>query len=629
MGKSIKLSNYEHKEVEISSRIQDGAQWVRFGDNDKYLADLLELYKKSKTHRRCIDSVVYYGYGENGIIVCNQSEMPYQASAFEALFPAKEQYKAFKQYRIFRNFALELITNATGSKIAEINTIPFWKVRPGSIRFGETGKIQQWYYSPEFSRLESEGSNINYKTPLEIPAFSGDELSLAPGRYLYVYSPELIGNDYIASPVYESAIADIQTEYEVSVFHLYNVKTGFSGTTVVQFNDGEPESDEAAADLEKRFLAKLTGARGQRIVFLYNNNPETKATIDNVALSDADKLFTAVDERTTQSILTAHGVTSKQLLGIDQATGFSNNAEEMMQAYELMVTTEIRAFQNEFLEGLQPILKFQGWPLQLEMKHFDLRNAITSAAPAPTETEATTELSANEHFKNLTGRQYQNLQRIIREYNKDKLTREQALFMIGSAFGIDNDTAASLLGEHIELQAATDLDAFLALGEDESSDYELIHSEKVDAKIELARVPSSSWAKESEQDTDLFRVRYKYKGQIQSDTREFCSKMLSADKVYRFEDIQAASEQRVNPGWGPRGADTYDIWLYKGGGNCHHFWERRIYLKKDNKQITVSAAQKMINELSPSERAAARFTVNSPLVAKLPIDQPNRGFLPK
>ena len=36
----------------------------------------------------------------------------------------------------------------------------------------------------------------------------------------------------------------------------------------------------------------------------------------------------------------------------------------------------------------------------------------------------------------------------------------------------------------------------------------------------------------------------------------------------------------VNAGWGLNGANIYDIWLYKGGGNCYHKWNRVIYLKK-------------------------------------------------
>ena len=40
------------------------------------------------------------------------------------------------------------------------------------------------------------------------------------------------------------------------------------------------------------------------------------------------------------------------------------------------------------------------------------------------------------------------------------------------------------------------------------------------------------------------------------------------------------STMPVNPGWGLNGADTYDIWLYKGGGDCHHFWMRKTYRAK-------------------------------------------------
>ena len=52
---------------------------------------------------------------------------------------------------------------------------------------------------------------------------------------------------------------------------------------------------------------------------------------------------------------------------------------------------------------------------------------------------------------------------------------------------------------------------------------------------------------------------------------------MSARKVYRKEDILQMGSRAVNAGWGPRGAATYSIWLYKGGGNCHHFWLRQIY----------------------------------------------------
>ena len=66
--------------------------------------------------------------------------------------------------------------------------------------------------------------------------------------------------------------------------------------------------------------------------------------------------------------------------------------------------------------------------------------------------------------------------------------------------------------------------------------------------------------------------------------------MVKAKKIYRKEDIELMSTRAVNPGWGPKGADTYSIWLYKGGGACHHFWTRKTYMfTLDSKRIDVKS----------------------------------------
>jgi len=87
----------------------------------------------------------------------------------------------------------------------------------------------------------------------------------------------------------------------------------------------------------------------------------------------------------------------------------------------------------------------------------------------------------------------------------------------------------------------------------------------------------------------------------------------------------------VNPGWGEQGANTYSIWLnkgpglchnfYKGGGSCQHFWERRTYLRKGNKRISVNEARKILRE------AGTSLETNPVEVAKLPRDMADRGFV--
>ena len=119
-------------------------------------------------------------------------------------------------------------------------------------------------------------------------------------------------------------------------------------------------------------------------------------------------------------------------------------------------------------------------------------------------------------------------------------------------------------------------------------------------------------------------MRYRYAGASEGQ-REFCKKMIAADKVYRKEDIELAETKVVNKGLGANGADTYSIWLYKGGVNCQHFWERKIYLRKGNESLSVNEARKMILELDPSDRPLAKWQENEAIVAQ-PAEASNNNF---
>jgi DNA-binding Lrp family transcriptional regulator len=51
----------------------------------------------------------------------------------------------------------------------------------------------------------------------------------------------------------------------------------------------------------------------------------------------------------------------------------------------------------------------------------------------------------NSNLSNLTGRQYQGLMRIVRDYDKGKLNKEQALLMMSSGYGLSRDEAMTFL----------------------------------------------------------------------------------------------------------------------------------------------------------------------------------------
>jgi hypothetical protein len=85
--------------------------------------------------------------------------------------------------------------------------------------------------------------------------------------------------------------------------------------------------------------------------------------------------------------------------------------------------------------------------------------------------------------------------------------------------------------------------------------------------------------------------------------------------------------QIVNEGWGPQGAPTYDIWKYKGGGNCHHRWNKQVYASFKGLGIDVNSPKARKIAVSKAERLG--YVVrNEALVSQRPIDMPNNGFLP-
>ena len=202
---------------------------------------------------------------------------------------------------------------------------------------------------------------------------------------------------------------------------------------------------------------------------------------------------------------------------------------------------------------------------------------------------------------------------------------------------------------------ATELSKFIEeFGEDMSDDWELIEEEVVDGehqdfnyeevlnelaneKIELASTGRAIPSRKSEQDGiskksyDYFRVRYVYSEDNflskEGKTREFCSKMSAAKKLYRKEDIINMGSKPVNKGWGPKGAATYSIWLWKGGGNCHHFWSRRIFKTVIGESKTTKIEDADMIGYTKAKPEGFTAKKNDKLVATPPKKMKNNGFL--
>lgn len=411
--------------------------------------------------------------------------------------------------------------------------------------------------------------NTRKYEPIEIPAFG---FAKRRESSIYVFRDYQVGQFYFSNPSYISALPYCELESELANYYINHVKNGLSFGHIINVNDGIPESEEVKNKMDKQIQKQLTGSSNAgKFLISYNENKDKATTVEALEVSNAHEQYQFLTKEAQDKICIAHKVVSGAILGIKEATGFSSNAEQIETAFNETMLNVITPIQETLLDGLEEITGLQG------LEIIPLRKSMTDEAQG-------------------------------------------------------GQTTLAMKKDPVDLVA----DALIDLGEVvDAEEWELIDEKAIEGEptisetsLKLAKTFSSSWKAESEQDTDLFKIRYQYAGN-KTPQREFCQKMMSANKVYRKEDIDLAGSKVVNKGFGANGADTYSIWLYKGGARCQHFWMRKIYLKKNNSSLSVNEARKLINELDPSDRADARWEQNPKEVAQIPADMPNNGFLPK
>jgi hypothetical protein len=576
----LNLSSYTTPIVEETNR----ENWVDFltENGEQYFDFLINRYTNSTTNNAIINNICRLVYGR-GLGALDASKKVNEYAQMMTLFSRDDVRKMIIDRKMLGQFAIQLHYSKDRTKILKAYHIPVNLLR--AEKCNKEGEIAGYYYSDNWN-------DTRQFPPMRYSAFgfSNDNVEILYSK------PYSVGMKYYAYPDYQGAVPYALLEQEIGDYLINEVQNGFSGTKVVNFNNGVP-SEEQQSIISQKVLNKLTGSRGQKVIIAFNDNAESKTTVDDIPLNDAPEHYTYLSEECLRKIMLGHNVTSPLLFGVASSNGFSSNADELKNSAVLFDNMVIRPFQEELLDAFDTILHFNGISLKLFFKTLqpleftDLENAQTEEQIAE---ETGTELSANP---------------------KDALA--QALIDLGE-----------------------DLDPDWILIDDKAVDYdnddeenEMLSKEtKQSFFSKIVNLVSTGDARPnitSAQDKVIkqmkFIVRYKYVGSIASDTREFCSRMMMANKLYRKEDILNMGNVAVNEGWGPEGASTYSIWLYKGGGNCYHRWNKQVYVINKGKAININEA-KQIGQLKALIQGY--IVTNPDLVSKRPVDMDNYGFLP-
>jgi hypothetical protein len=568
-------------------------EWVEYGEDNNYYQYLIDLYYGSPTNNAAIKGIADLIYGD-GLEVVKADRHLAGYLDLKKVFHAECLRNCAMDLKMLGQYAIQLVKSKDKKRYVSAYHFPVQTLRPE--RCNEDGEIEGYYFAADWSKLKRG------QKPKRFAAFGFDD---SANECMLVVKPYSTGNYYFAPVDYQGGTQYANLEIEIANFHINNIKNGMAPSMLINFNNGQPPA-EVKDMIEAQILSKFSGSsQAGKVILSFNDNAESKADITPVQLSDAHNQYQFLSTESSSKIMMAHRITSPMLLGIKDNTGFGNNAEELKTASTLFDNTVIRPFQRLLIEGVQKIMNYNGYNLDVYFKTLQ-----------PLE------------FTDLSGK-VMDAETTEKEYGFNKI-----------------------VPEFTEEAESEWLDYLKDKGEVIGEEFELIDESPVmDADAEAKQYNFFKRFAEPEEkskdDKGVYLIRYRYAPMSnKANSRVFCRDMVANAKlgvVYRREDIDKMGDEGINGQFAPSGKSNYSIWKYKGGVNCNHQWYRLSYMRKrkgsggaflpltpEEKELGLREIEENYKRVSNQSADSAGVPFNPPswdIASTKTIDLPNKGSL--
>tara|TARA_R110002153_G_scaffold48063_4_gene135701 strand:+ start:1378 stop:3234 length:1857 start_codon:yes stop_codon:yes gene_type:complete len=586
-----------------------GKDWIDYGTEEwanLYPQFLIDLYYNSSTQAAIINATAELIAGEDLVIEDEEDRELESIVKLKKFFSSANSNETLNEvikkvafdFKLQGAFALNIVWSQDRTQIAEIYHIGVDKIR--AEKPNELGKVEAYYVSTDWS-------NTRENEPYRVPAFNTNDRT-SPNQILYtgIYSPNM--NAYY-TPDYVAGNNWALVDQRVAEFHLNNISNGFSASFMINFANGVPTLEERL-QIENSLAAKFSGADNSgKMIITFSDDKTRTPEITAITPSDLDKQYVALQELLVQNILTAHRVTSPILMGIKSDTGLGNNADELNSAANFYLNTVVAPFQSHIIKTLRKIFTVNGMdmPVRFEqLKPITTRFTNQDLAAVMTQDEIREELGLAPLAR----------EEVVVDAGLTKMSEFTELESCINKYGEDMPEGWKVFSEEL---AEEELEEFNFEAELHAKYFKFASTGSPNVNAESGQDQKS---KQSDYVDDIYRVRYRYAGSPIGE-REFCKKMVSANKLYRKEDIIQMGTKPVNAGWGEGGSNTYSIWKWKGGALCEHRWYRVIMVQEGK---SPSNSDKIITSTEAKSRGVS-LPRNAQEVSVAPHDMPNHGFV--
>lgn len=571
--------------------------FVLFGQFNDYPYYLIDLYTRSAYHKTIIDQKVRYLVGNGWTYDSRTATVQKQSQVNDFLtknFGNETLNQASNKWandlELFNGMAAEVIYNK-GGKISEINYIDFANVRSSADK-------KKYYYTSRWYTIDGLGNRKMNKSVENEPDYKVfepyDKDAVNKKSQLYYFSVYHPNQQVYPLPTYSGAVIWINVDIALSDFHYHNIKNGFVPAHIINFYNGVPDEIKQE-EIENRIIEKFTGEKGQRVVLNFAMSKETGTDVQTIAMTDIDKQYIEVAKQSETKIFSAHfanpilfGIAREGALGMRTEIEIAHN--EFNQMYIIPRQKLIEDMVNMFLED---------FGIGVELK---LKTVQPLGFTLPNASQKTIDI-----IHTLNSLPDKVSQKIL-----DSMSASQILGLIGIE---TQATEVTNVKAHFNAQA--DIEVFMRYGSPKS-DFEILKSqslnfvqdmnfdeyentlmstylgfadEEISTKggikgdIIISQPTKSEIAKADVQQPELV-VLYSYELSPESpplavggESREFCQKLMKANKLYTRQEIDAMSNEVGG-----------SVWLMRGGWytkpdttihvpHCRHEWQSNLVRK--------------------------------------------------
>ena len=311
---------------------------VYFGADNLYPFELIDLYNDSSTHNAIINGKVGYIVG-NGLDSDDLAAKKWLSSANIDEDWTSLMKRLCLDYELFNGYAIEVIRTTAGNQYHHLDF--------ANIRLGLDGSLQ---YSDDW--ITEKGVRNSRPDIKHLQKYRPTDPNQKRGVIYHTdYRPNF---KYYPLPVYVGSLAEIKTDVQIGDYWLNEVTNGFVGGTLIQHNNGSPETKEESESFEKAFQEKFGKATGNKIVHLFSPSKENSSEIHSMNGNDLHERYIGMSNRVKESIFIGHRVTNPILFGVKEA-GQMGARNELDLAYEIFTNTYIQERQNTILRTVKKL----------------------------------------------------------------------------------------------------------------------------------------------------------------------------------------------------------------------------------------------------------------------------------